>query len=83
MSGKRVGVGWRATREQIRLDGPLSEHAQQGWDQGIRVTAICPSWVNTGMARAVTAVEPAAMTQPDDLPPSPAICWSCECCRSL
>ena len=39
----------------------------EGWYKGIRVTAICPSWVNTEMAHAVTAVEPAAMTQPDDL----------------
>ena len=39
----------------------------EGWDQGIRVTAICPSWVNTDMARAVTAVQPAEMTQPGDL----------------
>ena len=35
--------------------------------QGIRVTAICPSWVNTDMARAVTAVKAAEMTQPEDL----------------
>ena len=31
------------------------------------MTAICPSWVNTDMARAVTAVKPAEMTQPEDL----------------
>ena len=39
----------------------------EGWNHGIRVTAICPSWVNTDMARAVTAVEAAQMTQPNDL----------------
>lgn len=68
MSGKRV---------KGRMAGyPVSKFAlmelcqsmrNEGWDQGIRVTAICPSWVNTDMARAVTAVEPAAMTQPSDL----------------
>ena len=68
MSGKRV---------KGRMAGyPVSKYAlmalcqsmrNEGWDQGIRVTAICPSWVNTDMARAVTAVQPAEMTQPGDL----------------
>ena len=68
MSGKRV---------KGRMAGyPVSKYAlmalcqsmrNEGWDQGIRVTAICPSWVNTDMARAVTAVQPAEMTQPSDL----------------
>jgi NAD(P)-dependent dehydrogenase (short-subunit alcohol dehydrogenase family) len=39
----------------------------EGWDQGIRVTAVCPSWVNTEMAAAVTALPRQAMTQPEDL----------------
>jgi NAD(P)-dependent dehydrogenase (short-subunit alcohol dehydrogenase family) len=68
MSGKRV---------KGRMAGyPVSKYAlmalcqsmrNEGWDQGIRVTAICPSWVNTDMARAVTAVQPSEMTQPRDL----------------
>ncbi|QVL53911.1 MAG: SDR family NAD(P)-dependent oxidoreductase [Cyanobium sp. M30B3] len=39
----------------------------EGWHQGIRVTAMCPSWVNTEMAAAVTALPKQAMTQPEDL----------------
>ena len=38
-----------------------------GWDQGIRVTALCPSWVNTDMAHEVSRVSAAEMTQPSDL----------------
>jgi NAD(P)-dependent dehydrogenase (short-subunit alcohol dehydrogenase family) len=39
----------------------------EGWDAGIRVTAICPGWVNTRMASRVTALPAEAMTQPEDL----------------
>ncbi len=36
--------------------------------QGINVTALCPAWVNTGMARqAGTTLEPEEMIQPHDL----------------
>jgi len=36
--------------------------------QGIKVTAICPSWVNTRMAfEAGTPVEPEEMIQPEDI----------------
>ena len=68
MSGKRVKgrmAGYPVSK--FALMGLCQSMRNEGWDQGIRVTAICPSWVNTEMARAVTAVEPAAMTQPDDL----------------
>ncbi len=35
---------------------------------GIKVTALCPAWVNTSMAeRAGTSLEPEEMIQPDDL----------------
>lgn len=36
--------------------------------QGIKVTALCPAWVNTKMAReAGTPLEAGEMIQPDDL----------------
>lgn len=36
--------------------------------QGIKVTALCPAWVNTSMAKeAETPLQPAEMIQPDDL----------------
>ena len=68
MSGKRVKgrmAGYPVSK--FALMGLCQSMRNEGWGQGIRVTAICPSWVNTEMARAVTEVEPAAMTQPDDL----------------
>jgi NAD(P)-dependent dehydrogenase (short-subunit alcohol dehydrogenase family) len=38
-----------------------------GWDQGIRATAICPGFVATDMATAISDVDPAVMTQPEDV----------------
>jgi NAD(P)-dependent dehydrogenase (short-subunit alcohol dehydrogenase family) len=40
---------------------------REGWAQGIRATAICPSFVRTDMTSAVDRVEPADMIQPADL----------------
>lgn len=37
-----------------------------GWDDGIRVTAICPSYVNTDMAANLN-INPQTLTQPEDL----------------
>ena len=68
MSGKRSKGRWAGyVSSKFALMGLCQSMRNEGWDRGIRVTAICPSWVNTDMARAVTAVEPAAMTQPSDL----------------
>jgi NAD(P)-dependent dehydrogenase (short-subunit alcohol dehydrogenase family) len=68
MSGKRVkgrlaGYGM----SKFALLGLCQAMRNEGWEQGIRVTAVCPGWVNTDMAAAVTAIEPEAMTQPRDL----------------
>ena len=38
-----------------------------GWEKGIRVTVICPSWVNTKMAQGVKTIDRADMTQPEDI----------------
>ena len=68
MSGKRVKgrmAGYPVSK--FALMGLCQSMRNEGWDKGIRVTAICPSWVNTDMARAVTAVKAPAMTQPEDL----------------
>ncbi len=39
----------------------------EGWEKGLRVTAICPSWVNTKMAESVKELKKDDMTQPDDI----------------
>jgi len=68
MSGKRVKgrmAGYPVSK--FALLGLCQSMRNEGWDDGIRVTAFCPSWVNTEMARSVSSVTPEAMTQPQDL----------------
>ena len=38
-----------------------------GWDDGVRATAICPSFVATDMTEGVTALPREEMIQPADL----------------
>ncbi len=38
-----------------------------GWEHGIRVTAICPGWVNTEMSKEVKDYSKSNMTQPEDI----------------
>ena len=67
MSGKRVkGVlaGYSVSKFAFLA---LSQSMRNvGWDDGIRVTAICPSFVNTDMAQNVN-LAPEKMTQPEDI----------------
>lgn len=68
MSGKRVKGRLAAySASKFALLALCQAMRNEGWDDGIRVTAICPSWVNTDMAAAVTAMPHEAMTQPEDL----------------
>lgn len=68
MSGKRVkgkNCGYAVSKyAQMALS-----HAMRnvGWEHGIRVTAICPSWVNTDMAQEHSSMAPQEMTQPEDV----------------
>ena len=68
MSGKRSKgrlAGYTASK--FALMGLCQTMRNEGWEQGIRVTAICPSWVNTDMAAAVQAMPAEAMTQSGDI----------------
>lgn len=68
MSGKRSKgrlAGYTASK--FALMGLCQTMRNEGWEQGIRVTAICPSWVNTDMAAAVNAIPKEAMSQPADI----------------
>ena len=68
MSGKRSKgrlAGYTASK--FALMGLCQTMRNEGWEQGIRVTAICPSWVNTEMAAAVNAMPKEAMSQPGDI----------------
>ena len=68
LSGKRVkndNMGYAMPKFAV----VALPHAtrRQGWDQGIRATAICPSFVRTDMTSGVNRVDPNEMIQPQDL----------------
>ncbi len=67
MSGKRV-KGISAGYNMSKYAQLALTHATRnlGWDDGIRVTAVCPSWVNTDMA-TISTMPPEQMTQPADI----------------
>lgn len=68
MSGKRSKgrlAGYTASK--FALMGLAQTMRNEGWQQGIRVSAICPSWVNTDMAAAVTTIPREEMTQAEDI----------------
>lgn len=68
MSGQRVKGSLAAYPcSKFALMALCQSMRNEGWDAGIRVTAICPGWVNTAMASQVTALPAGAMTQPEDL----------------
>jgi NAD(P)-dependent dehydrogenase (short-subunit alcohol dehydrogenase family) len=68
MSGKRVKGSLAAyASSKFALMALCQAMRQEGWSAGIRVTAVCPGWVNTDMAAAVTALPREAMSQPQDL----------------
>ncbi|QNI53262.1 short-chain dehydrogenase/reductase family [Synechococcus sp. BIOS-E4-1] len=62
---------------KFALLGLCQTMRNEGWNDGIRVTAICPGWVNTDMAHSVLAepsefwpthsLKPEEMTQPEDI----------------
>jgi NAD(P)-dependent dehydrogenase (short-subunit alcohol dehydrogenase family) len=69
LSGKRVASAGSGAYAMTKFAALALTHALRhaGWDQGIRATAICPGFVATDMATAITDVDPAVMTQPEDV----------------
>ncbi|ABX08671.1 SDR family NAD(P)-dependent oxidoreductase [Prochlorococcus marinus] len=68
MSGKRSKGSLAAyTTTKFALMGLSQTIKNEGWEKGIRVTAICPGWVNTDMAKEVKTINKSDMTQPEDL----------------
>ncbi|AAP99833.1 MULTISPECIES: SDR family NAD(P)-dependent oxidoreductase [Prochlorococcus] len=68
MSGKRSKgqlAGYTATK--FALMGLCQTIRNEGWEKGIRVSAICPSWVNTEMSNSIVTISKEAMTQPEDI----------------
>ncbi len=68
MSGKRIkgqNIGYGMTKyAQLALSHGLRNI---GWNRGVRVTAICPSWVKSDMAKTHSTMEVDEMTQPEDI----------------
>ncbi len=69
LSGKRVASAASGAYSMSKFAAVALTHGirQKGWDHGIRATAICPSYVNTDMAAAITDFPPEDMTQPGDI----------------
>ena len=68
MSGKRSKGDLAAySSSKFALMGLCQTMENKGWDENIRITAICPSWVNTKMAENISSIEKKNMTQPEDI----------------
>lgn len=68
LSGKRVAnenVGYAISK--FALMALTAEVRRQGWEHGIRATALCPGFVATDMTQHVTSMPREAMTQAADL----------------
>jgi len=69
LSGKRVKSAASGAYAMTKHAAVALAHGvrQVGWDDGIRATAVCPGFVNTDMARAITDFPSEDMTRPDDV----------------
>jgi len=68
MSGKRSKGDLAAySSSKFALMGLCQTMKYKGWDKNIRVSAICPSWVNTTMAQNISTLDKSSMTQPEDI----------------
>ena len=68
LSGKRSKGDLAAyTSSKFALMGLCQTIRNKGWNENIRVTAICSSWVNTQMAKDVKTINKKEMTQPEDI----------------
>jgi len=68
MSGKRVKSKLASySMSKFALISLCQSMRNEGWEKGIRVTAICPGWVNTDMSKEVKDMAKSDMTQPGDI----------------
>ena len=68
MSGKRSKGDLPAySSSKFALMSLCQTMRNKGWDKNVRITAICPSWVNTKMASKVESISKDEMTQPEDI----------------
>ncbi len=68
MSGKRSKSNLAGySMSKFALMSLCQTMRNEGWDKGIRVTAICPGWVNTEMAKEIKEFPKEDMIQPNDI----------------
>lgn len=69
LSGKRVKSAQSGTYAASKFAALAITHAirHAGWAEGVRATAICPGFVATDMAAALTPRPAAELTQPEDV----------------
>lgn len=69
LSGKRVKSAASGAYSVSKFAVVAMAHAirQEGWAAGIRATAICPGFVATDMARAITDLDSHEMTSPESI----------------
>ena len=68
MSGKRSKSKLASySMSKFALMSLCQTMRNEGWDKGIRVTAICPGWVNTDMAKQINYFPKEKMTQAKDI----------------
>lgn len=68
LSGKRVrndNLGYAMSKFAVMA--LTQEVRRQGWDLGIRATAVCPGFVDTDMTSHVTKVSRESMSRPEDI----------------
>ena len=69
LSGKRVKSADSGLYAMTKFAAVALSHGirQSGYHRGIRATAVCPGFVGTDMARAITSRDAETMTRPDEL----------------
>ena len=68
MSGKRSKGNLASySMSKFALMSLCQTMRNEGWNKGIRVTAICPGWVNTDMAKEINHFQKKDMTQPSEI----------------
>ncbi len=68
MSGKRSKSNLAGyTASKFALMGLCQTIRNEGWDYGIRISCICPGWVNTDMAKNVKDINKKEMTHTQDV----------------
>lgn len=68
LSGKRVrneNLGYAMSKFAVMA--LTQEVRRQGWEHGIRATAVCPGFVDTDMTSHVTKVSRDSMSRPEDV----------------